>query len=78
MRKQREGTPFYAKRIYRLLSGAFGLVLIGLGLYTLIFSGLMTVLSVVGGIGLILIGGNMVLSAYTSKESWLSKIGPLP
>ncbi|MDP2267938.1 MAG: hypothetical protein Q8K46_02110 [Deltaproteobacteria bacterium] len=78
MRDPHERTPFYAKRIYRLLSGALGAALIGVGLYALMLAGPLTVLSAVGGIGLILVGGNMVASAYASKESWLSRIGPLP
>ncbi len=75
---QRESKPFYAKHLYRWLSGTSGAFLIGVGLYALILAGPLTLLSVVGGLGLILVGGNMVASAYAARESWLSKLGPLP
>ena len=78
MKDQRESTPFYAKRTYRLLSGAFGAFLIGVGLYALLFAGPLTALRLAVGIGLVLFGGNMAASAYAAKESWLSRIGPFP
>jgi hypothetical protein len=67
LRNQNETTPFYAKRIYRVLSGAFGALLIGTGLYALLFTGPMTPLSLAGGIGFVVFGGNMVASAYAAK-----------
>jgi hypothetical protein len=78
MRDQHECTPFYATPIYRVLSGAFGAVLSSAGVYALLFAGPLTPLSLVGGIGLVVFGLNMVASACAAKESWLSRIGPLP
>lgn len=78
MKAQRESTPYYAKHPYRLLSGAFGTLLIGVGLYALLFAGPLTTLHLVVGPGLVLLGGNLLASAYAAKESWLSGIGPLP
>lgn len=75
---QRESSPFYAKPVYRLVSGAFGVLLIGVGLYALILAGPLTVLSAAGGLLLVAVGGNTLASAFANKESWLSKIGPLP
>ena len=75
---RRQGTPFHARRIYRLLSGGFGLFLASLGIYAMFFAGPSTVLQLMGGAVLLLLGVNLTLSAYQSKESWLSRIGPLP
>lgn len=73
-----QSTPFYAKRIYRLLAGAFGLCLAGLGVYAMLFAGPSTTLQLIGGAVLILVGANMTFSAFRARESWLSRIGPLP
>lgn len=78
MNKPQETKPFHARRGYRWVSGAFGAFLAGVGAYVLVLSGPMTALSLGGGFALLLIGGNMVVSAYAGKESWLSRIGPLP
>ncbi len=75
----RERPPFHAKRGYRLFSGVFGAFLLGVGVYALALGfAPMSALHLVGGIGLVLVGGNMVVSAYAAKESWLSRLGPLP
>ena len=68
--------PFYAKRTYRLLSGVFGAFLTAVGLFVLLFTGPLTALSVVAGIALVFLGGNMAIAAYCGKESWLSRLGP--
>lgn len=73
-----QSTPFYAKRIYRLLAGVFGLFLASLGIYAMLFAGPPATLQLVGGAVLVLVGANMTLSAYRAKESWLARIGPLP
>lgn len=78
MTDQHADQPFYARKMYRLLTAAFGLLLIGVGVYALIFAGTSTVVRLVGGSALVLAGYNMVSSAYQAKESWLSKLGPLP
>lgn len=78
MKDQRGSVPFYAKRTYRLVSGTFGTFLIGIGLYALLFAGPLTVLSVAVGLALVVFGGNMAVAAYSGKESWLSRLGPLP
>lgn len=78
MKARRERTPYYARRPYRLLSGIFGTFLIGAGVYVLLFAGPLTTLHLVVGPGLVLLGGNLSASAFAAKESWLSRIGPLP
>ena len=78
MTDHRPSTPFYARRMYRLLSGTFGLFLASVGIYVMLFAGPATTLQLIGGAALALLGANMALSAYRAKESWLSRIGPLP
>mgnify|MGYP001229670524 CR=1 FL=1 len=78
MKDKRENTPFYARRTYRLLSGSFGAFLVGVGLYALFFEGPLTALRLAASVGLVMFGGNMAASAYAAKQSWLSRIGPLP
>lgn len=70
--------PFHARRTYRLLSGIFGAFLAAVGIFILLFNGPLTALSVVAGIALVMLGGDMLLAAYSGKESWLSRFGPLP
>ena len=71
-------TPYYVKPAYRLLSGLFGVFLMGVGGYALLFADPLTALHFALGAGMVLFGSNMLLSACTAKESWLSGIGPLP
>ncbi|HEY5807792.1 MAG TPA: hypothetical protein VIT67_07475 [Povalibacter sp.] len=78
MTEHRESEPFYARKLYRLLASGFGLFLMGGGFYVLFFSGTTTIPRLVAGSVLVLFGYNMVASAYNAKESWLSRLGPLP
>jgi putative Mn2+ efflux pump MntP len=78
MTGQRQRPAFYARRTYRVLSGLFGLCLAGIGTYALFFAVPPTTLQNVGGAVLVIIGANMVLAALRARESWLSRIGPLP
>ena len=64
--------------MYRLLTAVFGLLLIGVGFYAFFFADTSTVVQLLGGSVLVLLGYNMVSSACKAKESWLSKLGPLP
>lgn len=70
--------PFYARKRYRCLAGIFGLFLIGVGFYAVLLTGGSSILRFVAGSALVVLGGNMVLSAYLGRESWLSRLGPLP
>ena len=62
----------------RYFSFAFGLFLVGVGVYALLFSHASDAWRSGGGPALILLGGNMLLSAWRGRPSWLSRIGPLP
>jgi uncharacterized membrane protein HdeD (DUF308 family) len=73
-----QSTPYYARRMYRALTGIVGLGLASLGIYAIGFAGPSTSWQLLGGAVLVLAGVNMVFSAYRARESWLSRIGPLP
>lgn len=78
MSNRREDTAFHARPTYRIISGAFGLLLAGVGVYALFFVGPPDALRGLVGAAFVLLGGNMFLAACRAKESWLSRIGPLP
>jgi len=79
MKDQGDSQPFYARRGHRIFSGIFGVFLTSVGLYGFCNAAIpLSWLQLLVGIIFILLGGNMAWSAYKSKQSWLSKIGPLP
>ena len=78
MDTQQPSRPFYAKPLYRLLAGVFGAFLLAVGLFALFFVGGLTALGFIVGLTLIVLGFNLLLSAYRARESWISRIGPLP
>lgn len=78
MTDQHTSQPFYAGRMYRLLTAIFGLLLTGTGLYAIFLADTSTLVRFAGGTALVLTGCNMVSAACKSKESWLSRLGPLP
>jgi hypothetical protein len=61
-----------------LFLATVGLLLIGVGLYGLWLADLGDVLSIIVGSTFTLVGANAVYSACTARQSWLSRIGPLP
>ena len=75
---ERQLMKFYQGPIYRILSALFGLALVFLGLYVLLGLGQLDALRFAGAVALVLLGGNMAYSATRGRESWISKIGPLP
>ncbi|TXL68912.1 hypothetical protein [Zeimonas arvi] len=76
--EQGAGKPFHARRTYRLITAALGLLLCGVGACVLILADTAGVVRLAGGAAFVTVGGNMVWSAVTAKESWLSRLGPLP
>jgi len=73
-----DNLAFFAGKTHRIVSGAFGLLLLGIGLYALFFSEAQGVLRYGAGAVLILLGANAIHAAWRAKPSWLSRIGPLP
>ena len=78
MKESSRVRPYYARGNYRLATGLLGLFLVGVGVFVLLRATTTAVVRVSSGLVLVLLGGNMVLSAYRGKESWLSRLGPLP
>ncbi|KAF1697084.1 hypothetical protein [Pseudoxanthomonas koreensis] len=78
MGDERTKQPFYAGTTYRRVSAVVGTIVVVAGFYALLFAETDPVLRIPGGIGIILIGGNLAWSAWKARESWLSRIGPLP
>lgn len=74
MKKQ----PFYAKVYYRVLSSLFGLFLLTLAVLVLSAAEENKLWYMAGFLLLTTLGLNMLWSAIKGKESWVSKIGPLP
>jgi hypothetical protein len=70
--------PFYAGRTYRLITAVLGLILVGAGCYALFLADAAGVIRFAGGTAFVAVGGNMVWSAVAARESWLSRLGPLP
>ena len=62
----------------RIFSAAFGLFLLGIGLYVLVLGETAAPWRFIGGAVVAVVGGNMVYASCTGKRSWLSKVGPLP
>jgi putative Mn2+ efflux pump MntP len=62
----------------RIFSTLFGLLLFGVGIYIVLFSYDSTLWHLIAGMLLALLGSNMFYAAYRNKQSWLSRIGPLP
>ncbi|TAN13873.1 MAG: hypothetical protein EPN34_00810 [Burkholderiaceae bacterium] len=62
----------------RVFVGAFGLLLLGIGVYVLMLDGVSAIYRSMGGIVLCVLGGNAVYCALVGKRPWISKIGPLP
>jgi uncharacterized membrane protein HdeD (DUF308 family) len=78
MQSLRQKGPFYGRKLYRLFSSVFGLFLVGVGVYVLLLPAPKTILQMAAGLVLVLLGLNLFVSALRAKESWLSRIGPLP
>jgi putative Mn2+ efflux pump MntP len=66
------------KTARRIVSAAFGVFLVGVGVYAAFYGVVPRHWAVLGGLVLVLLGGNLVYSAYRDRSSWLSRIGPLP
>ena len=67
---------YFSGTIYRVLSGLFGLFLIGVGIYAIFFGvvGLFARVSV--GLVITVLGAETLWSSVQSKQSWLAKLGP--
>ncbi len=78
MTDERPQQPFHSRTGYRVLSGCFGVFLCTVGAYMLLVTPAADLLKWFAASALLILGGNMTYSAINAKESWLSKLGPLP
>lgn len=78
MTRAKNPTPFYARPVYRWLSGAFGCFLLFAAAYIFMFAETSTAMRWAVSAVFLLLGGNTVSSALKAREPWISKIGPLP
>lgn len=65
-------------RIDRAINAALGVLVLGTGLYVLLFSHVADLWRYAAGVGLVVLGVNAVHAALRGTSSWLSKLGPLP
>jgi hypothetical protein len=77
MKQPGERPRYYQTLPYRLLTGTLGIALLGGGLYG-ITAGPLSAVRILVAAALVVLGVNMVWSAWAARESWLSRIGPLP
>jgi hypothetical protein len=66
---------FYTTPVYRLLSAAFGVALLGCGGWVLMADPQPTPASVLGMLVIATLGGNHVWTAIKGREPWASKLG---
>lgn len=66
------------KTLERLFVGAFGVLLLGVGIYAVMMGGDKQVWRYLGGIALCVLGVNAVYGSLTNHRPWISRIGPLP
>lgn len=62
----------------RVFVALFGLLLLGLGSYVLLFAELAEVWRYVGGLSFAALGVNAIHGAAIGRRPWISRIGPLP
>ncbi len=72
-----QNTPrYYDGRVYRVLSGAFGVFLVVVGIYVVFFGVVEPLICLVAGSLIALVGANTLWAAIQAKASWLFKLGP--
>ena len=76
MTGDQDNNRYCSGTIYRVLSGLFGLFLIGVGLYVIFFGvvGLFARVSI--GLVIAVLGAETLWSSVQSKQSWLARLGP--
>ncbi len=66
------------KPLERVLVGAFGAVLSGIGVWALVAGVAPQAWRYLGGIAFCVVGINAIHGAVTGRRPWISRIGPLP
>lgn len=78
MNESKQDKPFHSRTVYRLISAALGAVLVGIGLGSLLLGSGYTMFRIAAGLAFFALGIESIWSACKGRESWLSRIGPLP
>ncbi|MBX7061548.1 MAG: hypothetical protein K1X52_07800 [Pyrinomonadaceae bacterium] len=78
MDQEKNGTAYYSRRTYRIISGVFGAFLCAVGIAVLYFAYLDGGYGWIVGPAVAVLGFNLVWSALLGREPWFSRIGPLP
>lgn len=68
--------PYYRRPVYRLVTGALGLLLLSAPLYAA-FAQPSTAPHLLAALAIGVAGGNILWAACMGRESWLARIGPL-
>lgn len=68
---------YYRGRIYRVLSGLFGVFLVAVGIYVMFFGVVGVLMRISVGLLITLLGVDAVWSAMRSKQAWIIQLGPL-
>lgn len=76
MKDEQDINRYFSGRIYRVLSGLFGIFLTVVGVYVVFFGVVEPLLRIVIGLVIALLGAETVWAAIQSKQSWLAKLGP--
>ena len=66
--------PYYGGSVYRVVWGAFGVFLVGLGACVLLFGVVDLAIRIGAGLLITLLGGNAVWSSVQSKPSWVARL----
>lgn len=62
----------------RVFVGAFGILLLSVGIYAVLLVEISSIWRYLGGGVLSVLGANAVYGAITAQRPWISRIGPLP
>ena len=78
MTKDQGTNRYFSSGLYRVLSAIFGLFLIGVGIFTVVFGVVVPLYRISLGVLIAVLGAQALWSAIRSKPSWLSQLGPFP
>lgn len=76
MADNRDINRYFSGTIYRVLSGLFGLLLIGVGIYAIFFGVVGVFARVSIGLVITVLGAEALWSSVHSRQSWLAKLAP--
>lgn len=66
------------KSTERAFAALFGALLLGVGIYAVLYGATGTIWGYIGGAVFAVLGGNALYAAVTNRRPWIFRIGPLP